>query len=360
MGQIRFRGKFWYIRYYRAGKRYEENTKTAKKTEAEKLLRLREGDIAKGLPITPQASRTTFDAAAIDIENEYKANGRKSLDALQRRLKTLRAYFGGRKLAGITSADVITYVTQRQTASAANATINRELAALKRLFTLARRAGKVMQAPYIAMLKEQNVRTGFFEVDQFEAVRKHLPAAAQPVITFAYWSGWRIPSEVLTLEWRHVDLKARIITLDPGTTKNGDGRTLPFANLPELVELLDARRAATDAVERAKKKIVPHVFHRNGRPVKSFRKAWRTACALAGCPGRIPHDLRRTAVRNFVRLGVPERVAMEITGHKTASVFQRYNITNEEDKAAAMARLTGSIPACAPTPRSRRRLALAG
>ena len=103
---------------------------------------------------------------------------------------------------------------------AANATINRECAALKRLFSLAVKGEKIHRAPHIGMLQERNIRTGFFEDHQYEAVRAHLPAYAQPVVTFAYLTGWRVRSEVLTLQWRQVDFKAGIIRLDPGTTKN--------------------------------------------------------------------------------------------------------------------------------------------
>ena len=70
-----------------------------------------------------------------------------------------------------------------------------------------------------------------------------------------------------------------------------------------------------------------------------FNKAWRKARVEAGCPGRIPHDFRRTTVRNLVRAGVPERVAMQLTGHKTRAIFERYNITSPGDLRDAARRL---------------------
>ena len=147
-----------------------------------------------------------------------------------------------------------------------------------------------------------------------------------------------MPSEVLTLEWRQVDLTAGYVRLDPGTTKNEDGRVFPMTR--ELRRLFEAQKVHTEGEARRQGIIIPRVFHRDGKPVKDFRGAWRSACKAAGCPGRIPHDFRRTAVRNLVRAGVPERVAMQLTGHRTRSVFERYNIVSETDLREAALRLS--------------------
>jgi integrase len=187
----------------------------------------------------------------------------------------------------------------------APATINRELSARARAFSLAVKAERLQRAPYIAKLKENNARRGFFERAQFEAVRSHPPAYAQPAATFAYITGWRLKSEVLALAWRQVDFKAGVVTLDVGTTKNRDGRTFPM--VPELRAVLEAQRAATDALQKKSGAIIPSVFHwtKRGRPLSGFVKSRRKACKAAGVPGRIPHDFRRTAVRNLERAGVP-------------------------------------------------------
>ena len=121
-----------------------------------------------------------------------------------------------------------------------------------------------------------------------------------------------------------MDFSAGEVRLDPGTTKNDDGRVFPMTT--ELRAVLEQQWLVTQALAKTDDRICPWVFHRNGERVKSSITAWKTACRKGGCPGRIPHDFRRTAVRNLVRAGGPERVAMQLTGHKTRSVFERYNI----------------------------------
>jgi integrase len=352
MGQLRKRGGVWWIRYYRNGRRFEESARSDKREEAVNLLKRREGAVASGVPISAKIGQLKFDEAAKDLMTEYRVNGRRSLDHLERRLERgLTPWFGGRRMASLTTADVRAYVDQRQAAGAANATINRELAALKRMFTLAVQAGKLLARPHIPMLQEDNTRRGFFERAQFESVRAHLPTALQAVATFAYYTGWRTKAEILPMEWRQVDRDAGVVRLDPGTTKNREGRVFKYAELDELHTVLEGLWTVHEALE-ARGILCPYVFVRvlkkkaEARRVRNFRRAWIAACQAAGCPGRIPHDMRRTAVRNLVRAGVADTIAMKMTGHKTRSVFDRYDITSEDDLAEAsrkLQRLAGTI-----------------
>jgi integrase len=371
MGRIfRQKGRHkWMLKYYRNGHPIVESSGTEDKTAAKKLLRNRETDIDRGLPVTAKVGRLRFEEGAADLVNEYKVNCRRSLDVLETRLtKHLQPFFAGRRMSTITSADVRTYVTHRLATPivtgkgdaetsrlVSNAEINRELTTLKRAFTLAVQGGKLLHQPHIPMLKENNVRTGFFEWDQFQAVCRNLPAPLQAVMRFAYVTGWRIDSEILPLEWRQVDFDERLtpsqkipgtVRLDAGTTKNDEGRVFPFTE--ELRGVLEAQHAEHLRLKQAGK-IAPWVFFRlvaKGRGgatypkrITRFNKAWKTACLAAGAPGRIPHDLRRTAVRNLVRAGIPERVAMRLTGHKTRSVFERYNIVSDGDLGTAAERI---------------------
>ena len=339
MGELRKRGNLWWVRYYRNGRRHEESSGSTKKGDAERLLKIREGDIARGVPIAPSVGRIRFDEAAAEVVLDYRVNGKKTADQVERRIRLhLEPFFGGRRLVSISSDDARAYIGHRQEAGAANATINRELAVLKRAFRLAEQSGKVLHRPHIPMLRENNVRRGFFGADQFEAVRAALPPELRGMVTFAYFTAWRIASEILPLKWARVDRKARTIRLEPGSTKNKNARTLPYGQLPELVDLIERQWVEHKRLQR-EGVICPHVFHRNGKPITDFRGAWKKACKTAGVPGMEPHDFRRTAIRNLVRAGVPDTVAMEISGHKTRSVFDRYNITSEDDKADALGRL---------------------
>lgn len=141
-----------------------------------------------------------------------------------------------------------------------------------------------------------------------------MPDEVKPILIFTYYPGCR-NGESLSLKWSQVDLAERLVRLDPGTTKNDEERIIPMA--PELVEVLKESKAVRDAVNST----AQWVFARGGEPITDFRGAWVAACKESelvdadGKPTRIFHDLRRTGVRNLVRAGVPERVAMAISGH---------------------------------------------
>jgi integrase len=161
-------------------------------------------------------------------------------------------------------------------------------------------------------------------------------------VTFGYYTGWRI-NEVLTLQWRQIDLEAAEIRLDPGTTKNGKGRVIYLDG--ELLDIMKEQRAFVLGLQREREEIIPWMFVNPDTTdrIRYFRRPWVHACKQVGLLGRIFHDFRRTAVRSMVRAGVPEVVAMSSSGHRTRSVFDHYNIVSEEDLREA-ARRVSTLP----------------
>jgi len=357
MGSLYKRGSTWWIKYYLNGRPVRESTGTTKEQEATRILKAREGRAAAGLPVIPRADRVRYDEAAQDLRDHYRATGSRDLDEAEGRLAHLDAAFRGRRLASLGQADVTAYALRRQGQGAANGTINSELAVLIRMMRLAYESSKLIRLPTMHKLKEAGPRQGFFEREQFEAVRRHLRPDLQLVAMICYQLGWRVRSEVLALERRQVDLEAGTLRLEPGTTKNDEGRLCYVT--PELRGMLAAQVERVRALERKTGRIIAALFphlqgareRRSGQrgrvvgePMRNFRKAWATACKAAGVAGMLRHDFRRTAVRNMVNAGVPERVAMKVTGHKTRAVFDRYHIVSPGDLQDVARRLAGTIP----------------
>jgi integrase len=269
------------------------------------------------------------------------------LDRAERSIKNLKAVFAGVRVVQITTSTINDYIVKRLDEGVKHATINRELAALKRMLNLGahQTPPKVDRVPYIPKLRENNVRKGFFEHVQFLVFRRHLPEYLKGLVTFAYKTGWRF-SEIVELTWNRVDLQNGIVRLEAGETKNDEGRTI---YLDDELKVIFSHQWEN---RKSSGKLCPWVFPNKegtGR-IHDFRDCWNAACRAAKLgygyklssdyveswkdrlpPGPLFHDLRRTAVRNMVRAGVAERVAMEISGHKTRSVFDRYNIVNETD-----------------------------
>lgn len=296
----------WWIAYSFRGVKYRQSSGSPKRSDAVKLLRRRLEEMSRGRLVGPDAEKLTFTALTEMVLTDYKVNSRKSLVRATSAVGHLRAFFGFAHAPDVTGDRVNSYIKYRQEAGAQPASIRYELSILKRAFTLAVQVGKLAHRSYISSIEVRNTRTGFFERADFEAVRDRLPVEVRPVVTFAYLTGWRIRSEVLPIQWTQVDLKAGTVRLEPGTTKNDDGRSFPFAKFLDLADTIQQQRDYTSAVERQKSVIIPWVFHRNGAPIKDFRGAWESACEGAGVAGKIPHDFRRTAVRNLERAGVPQ------------------------------------------------------
>ena len=315
----------WWLQYSVRGKRYRELSGSTNRADAVKLLKRRIGEAVEGRPIGHDIEKTTFEDLAQILLDDYKANGRHSTRRAKSATQNLRRFFADSRAIDSTEDRLNAYVVFRQEEKAANATINRELAALKRAFRLAGK--KVGMPPRFRMLRENNARKGFFEPDQFNAVLQHLPEHLKPVFEVAYITGWRVSSELLTRKWQHVDLAANWLRLDPGESKNSEGRMFPLT--PELRDVLSQQLEKTRQLEKATERVIPWVFHRNGKPIKDYYGGWDEACRLAGLPDRIAHDLRRTAVRNLERAGVPRSSSMKMTGHKTESVYRRYAIVDE-------------------------------
>lgn len=338
MGSVyrRPRSSSWWISYYVNGKLFRESAETKSYNEAVDRLKERNGQVSKGTFDGLKMKRTTVQQLADDLIRNYTNNELASLPDLKARWELhLNGFFGHLKAVQVTTETIERYKEERKKEGARNGTINRELAALKRMFNLAQEANKDFNVPVIRTLPENNVRKGFVEPEQYSRLADQFGKVglwARSLFECGYVFGWRV-SELLNLQVRQVNFLNRTITLDPGTTKNDEGRTVVMT---ETVYQLLRQCCEGKTAEQ-------HVFTRflagRHKPIVDFRETWWSCCADAGCPDLLFHDLRRTAVRNMVRAGVPETVAMKISGHKTRSVFDRYNITSERDLAEASRKL---------------------
>jgi len=357
----------WWIKYYRDGRPFRESTGTLEKTEARRKLKQREGEVAEGRFRGVRMDRTRFDELADDLKAQYRIAARESdrransapsedeegrvgaVQRLEEALAHLLLVFRGYRAVEITSEKVTRYIQRRKEQGAAGGTINRELGMVRAMFRhgMKQTPQKVAQVPHIPRLKEGK-RSGFFEHEDFLALRGALPDYAQVPVTLAYYSGMRM-GEVFSLEWRQVSWPDGKIYLEAEDTKTDEPRVLYMTD--DLRRVLEAWKQRT--TERWPS--CRWICHRKGNRLETIVSAWRKGCTAVGLgqivddpqkgrkvwQGKIPHDFRRTAIRNMVRAGVPEKVAMTISGHKTRSVFDRYNIVNEADLKAAAGRLSG-------------------
>lgn len=326
-----------WIQYWVNGRRLRENTNTSDRKVASDKLRARIYEASQGLVPEPSAIRKlTVTNLYEALEREYQINGRRSLDDLKTRWKLhLAPFFGFMRPANVSTDLVNRYIDKRQQENAKNATINRELALLKRAFHLGRECTppKVQNVPYFAMLKENNVRKGFLDPEQYEKLARECAKYGlwlRTAFELAHTYGWR-HGELVNLRVSQISIADRTIRLNPGETKNDEGREVPMTPLLRQLLQESIRGKQPDDLVLTRK---------DGRPVGDFRGCWETATKNAGVAGLLFHDLRRTAVRNMIRAGIPERVAMQMSGHKTRSIFDRYNVISQSDIENAVTKLS--------------------
>jgi integrase len=358
-----YREPTWTIQFYVNGRRVREATGQRDKQAAQRVLnkKLYQVDRDEYQRTEPVRCEALFAAL-----KEHYLNDRRTDTAARlgwQWTQHLGPRFAHVLATRVTTDSVTRYVGERREEGAANATINRELAALRRMFNLGKRSTppKLREVPYIPLLTENNVRKGFVEDVAFARLAAEASELwLRTFLELGFTYGWR-KSELLSLRVKQVDLPQRTIRLDAGTTKNGEGREVMMtAKAVELLRLAVAGKAPEDLVLTREIKQGKRMVQ---RPVRSIRAAWRNLCVRAGlgtfvCPeghtvtkrkpcsecgsrtreyhGLIPHDLRRSAAKALRRAGVPESVVMAQGGWKTAAMFRRYAIVSTADQRAAV------------------------
>ena len=321
----------WFIKFYIDRELKRETTGTSDRDEALAILKRRVDDADHGRHVDAGQRITWAEMRTLLLE-DYKFKGNRT-DPVPR-LARLSEYFGSLLGEQITTARIREYSKKRMAAGAAPATLRRELAILKRMLRLA--SERLPRVPLVVLPRVHNARQGFFEEEDLQRILPHLPDHARNLVEFLFLTGWR-SGEAFALQWSDVNWKRQTVFLRD--SKNREPRVFPFKYHPRVEVVLLRQRDLVTRWEREHTQLCPWVFHWRGQRIGKLRRSWLRACRLAGMPGRLIHDFRRTAVRNLIRAGVQQAIAMKITGHKTDSIFRRYLIVDEE----LLAQATGAV-----------------
>jgi integrase len=328
------RGKIWWIRYSVPGEGQErfESSKSTHKNDAIRLLNKRRKEIDDRQITSTDATVSDLLRLYLEDQRRQKRHSYKQADGYVR--LHLEPAFEKIKASALTTKMIKAFIDQKQAADYANASINRWLEALCRAYTLGLKElpPLVYVAPEIEdlMLDENdNVREGFLEHEQYLRLRDELPDHQKLILVIGYHLGMR-RGEILKLRWDQVDWDANLIRLEKRQTKGKKARNAPLYG--ELRGWFEMTYSARDPN-------CPFIVSWKGHGITEVKTAWKKARKRAGTPGLLIHDLRRTAVRNMIRAGISEKRAMEISGHKTNSMFKRYDITDERDIQADGERL---------------------
>ena len=341
LGSIYPRGNVLWIKYYRKGQPIRESSRSGDYEDALRLLKRRQGEIAVGKFAGLKPERIRVSELLEELIEDYRDREIRSLDKCECRIrKNLLPALGDARAADLGTQHIKRYKRQRRREGVANATINRELELLQRAFRLGYEAEPqlVVKVPRIEMYDESdNVRTGMLEHDGYLGLRDTFPAPYRLLLVVGYHLGSRLGA-LLQIQWPQLSFSRNEIRLEATTTKDKRARLLPIYG--EMRHWLDMAHA-----ERNPK--CPYVFQSKGRRLIFNWRTWNNLCELGGVPGLHFHDLRRTALTNMVRAGIPEKVAMEISGHRTRRTFERYHIVSDRNIREVASRMeeyyTGTI-----------------
>jgi integrase len=344
LGSIFLRGRTWHCEFWKGGVQHRESTRTSDERKAVKFLKGRAVALDQGKYVGPRAERLTVSDLLDLVTADYVARGNRSGRTLKFRLAPLKDELGHLRAVTLAESNTVeTYKTRRLGQGMAKASVNRELAALRRAYRLAvsgkHRLITPAQVPTIEMFPEATARQGFVDYDDLQALVSNLVAPVDDIVRFAFHSGWR-RGEIVSLRWADVDRARGVVRLRP---ESKTARELPITGT--IAAVIERRWSARLVNAPEGPKVCDVVFHRDGAPVLDFRGAWAKAAKAIGRPGLLFHDLRRSAVRNMIAAGVPEKVAMTVTGHKTRSVFDRYHIVNSRDVLSALQRTESALTA---------------
>ncbi len=321
--------KNWSISFQLDGREIRESAGTDDRRAALALLHRRIAEVKQGC-FVEIAQRITFEEMHQLLLENYRFKQNRTNPS--RHVRRLAESFGQLRGDEITAERIKAYSRKRlETDGMTPATLRRELAILKRMLRLS--SERLPRVPLVDMPRVDNARQGFFEEQHLQRLIPHLPPHARNLVEFLYLSGWR-SSEAFKLLWSDIDWERRTVHLRD--SKNREPRIFPFKYYPRVEEVLKRQREQVSNWEREHSTLCGAVFHWRGRPMKKLRRSWLNSCRAAGLEGRLLHDFRRTAVRNLIRAGVQQAIAMKITGHKTDSIFRRYLIVDEELLARAM------------------------
>lgn len=329
------RGKSWYYDFRHRGERYTGCIGAVSKTVAKEILAKKKAEAVEGryeLPSKKPSPR--LEEFITDYFAYYRANRRpRSVTRHEVSWRAMQPTFGSKRLDEISPFDLERYRRQRKQAGKSDVTINRELAFLRHVYTMAITWGKATENPVkrVRLARENNGRIRMLTPEEEVRILSHCSPQLMPLVVTALHTGFR-RSELLSLTWADVDFRRRTITVGAAYAKNGESRSVPMNEV--LTTALKKVRINTSDNG-------PVFCSSKDTPYRSFRSAFERAVREAGVENITFHDLRHTFASRLVMAGVDLPTVKELMGHKDITMTLRYTHLSSDHKQRAVRALEG-------------------